>query len=119
MKNRLCAPAVIAMLVLSSTALAQIVRPIRFALPQVATVGAVALPAGECDIESIQTETSASTLVIRCGEVVTVASAMRVSRADGRPSSRTEVVLRHHDGKLEVHQVWVAGEAYGYELLAQ
>jgi hypothetical protein len=120
MNNRCYAAVVMAMLVASSAGFAQIVRPIRFTLPHDVTVGAVTLPAGECNIESIHTETSSSTLVIRCGtDIAATAAAMRVSRMDGRPADRTELVLRNHAGTLELHRVWVAGEAYGYELLPQ
>jgi hypothetical protein len=120
MKNRFFAAMAIALFALCSTAFAQIVRPIRFTLPQDVTAGAVSLPAGDCSMESIHGDTSSSTLVIRCGDGITAtAAAMRVSRMDGRASDRTELVLRNHEGKLELYRVWVAGEAFGYELLPQ
>jgi hypothetical protein len=95
-------------------------RPVKFTLPVPVTISTVAVAPGECSMDTINSNTSSTMLVIRCADgTITTAPAMRVMRGDGRAADRTELILRNADGKSTIHKVWLAGEAYGFELLSQ
>src|SRR5712692_10055953 len=100
-------------------AAAQMQQTIKVTLPYAATVGTVTLPAGEFTIGVESSDGNASILTIRAASGATVeAMAMRILPPGIKQTEETKVVLRHVGNKYEIEKIWLADQAYGYQLMS-
>jgi hypothetical protein len=98
------------------SASAQMINVVRVTLPVAATIGGVSIPAGECTIQTLQSDGSSSVLLIRGANGAAVETiATRVN--DSQSQRETHVTLRPAGSSYQLDKIWIAGQHYGYELL--
>ena len=117
MKKSFVMTAVVCLTILlaAGSAFAQMTNIVKVTFPVPVTVGTVTLPAGETSIQVLQNDGSASVLLIRSSNGVSVeALASRLTQSES--SKETHVTLSGADHQLD--KIWLADQHYGYELLS-
>lgn len=121
MKKSLLSAGVVCLSVLLGigTAFAQMTNVVKVTLPVAVTVGTKTLPAGECTIQSLRDDGSASVLLIRAGDGTAVnAIAAKVPASKTTFTGETRVTLRNAGNTYQLDKIWLAGQQFGYELIA-
>ena len=82
---------------------------VKVTLPQGASVGTAALPAGDCTIRGLTNDgSSSSTLQIRSATGGFVAAvALRIQEPLGKPAGHTQVLLRRNGDKYQLDKIWL------------
>jgi hypothetical protein len=87
-------------------------------LPHATSIGGVTLPAGECTIRQLNSDTSSAVLLIHStGGASVTALVSQIPERNYKVASQPEVVLRRSRTKYALEQVWFPGMEYGYNVL--
>jgi hypothetical protein len=109
---RLCGAALLA----AGLAAAQSSGTVTVRLPFEAIVAGRTMPAGDYQVQVLNTGSAMLTLLFRSGEASVLAPAQRIPWEAGEGAAQTMLVLHRTDQGIVLSKVLISGQAYYYHL---